>query len=132
MSESSRDPTDRPDGKRPFQFTIKQLLGITTIWAAVCAMAAVMGPAVFVVVLVSFGVVGLMWLEYWKRVPTVKVFGIILVVVYISAALIVVLVNVLMADGSVRRLPEDLPPETLRALLSPNGGEKLDLEVFLK
>ena len=41
-------------------------------------------------------------------------------------------VHVRMADGSVRSLPEDLPPETLRALLSPNGGEKLDLEEFLK
>ncbi len=34
-------------------------------------------------------------------------------------------VNVLFADGSVRYLPENLAPELLQALLTPDGGEKV-------
>ena len=34
-------------------------------------------------------------------------------------------VNVLFADGHVESLPVDTPPETLRALLTANGGEKI-------
>jgi len=36
--------------------------------------------------------------------------------------------HVLMADGSVRFLPDDLPAEVLRAMLTINGGEEIDLE----
>lgn len=32
-------------------------------------------------------------------------------------------ISVLMADGSTRSLPGDIPPETLRAMLTVNGGE---------
>jgi len=34
---------------------------------------------------------------------------------------------VLLADGTVRFLPEDTPPETLRALLTIDGGEDVDI-----
>jgi prepilin-type processing-associated H-X9-DG protein len=37
-------------------------------------------------------------------------------------------VNVLFGDGSVRSLPVETLPETIRALLTRNGGEKLDLD----
>lgn len=33
----------------------------------------------------------------------------------------------LFADGSVRLLPDDLPPATLEALLTRDGGEAVDL-----
>lgn len=33
--------------------------------------------------------------------------------------------HVLMADGTVRRLPDDTPPELIYALLTINGGEKI-------
>lgn len=36
-------------------------------------------------------------------------------------------VNVLLVDGSVRKLPLDTPPETLKALLTIDGGETIDL-----
>jgi len=39
-------------------------------------------------------------------------------------------VNVLFADGSVRFLPETVAPETLRALLTIAGGERVDLNGF--
>lgn len=35
-------------------------------------------------------------------------------------------VNVLLVDGSVRKLPLDTPPETLKALLTIDGGETFD------
>ena len=39
-------------------------------------------------------------------------------------------VNVLFADGSVRFLPESVAPETLRALLTIAGGERVDVKGF--
>lgn len=36
--------------------------------------------------------------------------------------------NVFMADGSIRFLPNDLPAEVLRAMLTVSGGEAIDLE----
>jgi hypothetical protein len=33
---------------------------------------------------------------------------------------------VLLVDGSVRKLPLDTPPETLKALLTIDGGETFD------
>lgn len=35
-------------------------------------------------------------------------------------------VNVLMVDGSAQKLPADTPPETLKALLTIDGGETID------
>jgi hypothetical protein len=32
-----------------------------------------------------------------------------------------------MADGSVRWLPETTPPETIKAMLTIDGGEKIEL-----
>jgi hypothetical protein len=35
--------------------------------------------------------------------------------------------NVLMGDGSIRLIPKDTPPTTIRALITRNGGEIIKL-----
>jgi hypothetical protein len=37
---------------------------------------------------------------------------------------------VLLANGAVRLLPEDVPPDTLKALLTANGGEAVPPDAF--
>lgn len=38
--------------------------------------------------------------------------------------------NVFMADGSLRRIPADTSPEALRAMLTINGGENVDIDAI--
>ena len=39
--------------------------------------------------------------------------------------------QVVTADGRVQKLPEDLPPDTIRALLTASGGEPIDIDAIV-